>query len=64
VATIKIKTTYQPYFGWNAIDENTYDGAPDSINKECGTGETEEEAINDLLEQLTERDTLEDEDYG
>ena len=32
---------------WMAIDDDTFDGV-----KPCGTGETEQEAIDDLLEQI------------
>ena len=38
---------------WTAWDEDTYDGAPDG-NNTLGWGKTEQEAINDLLEQLDE----------
>lgn len=55
--TVKIKTT-QEYGRWVAIDENSYDGAPDSINCELGVGQTEQEAINDLLEQIEEADVM------
>ena len=53
---MKIVTTfvYPPIpwrqFDWQAYDDNTFDG-PGSI---VGTGETEEAAIADLLEQITE----------
>jgi hypothetical protein len=54
---MKIKThhDYPPIpnrsFDWSAIDDDTYDGAPDS---KCpvGHGATEQEAIEDLLDQL------------
>lgn len=48
-------------YDWSAIDSNTYDCDYD-YNAECwvskcpqGCGETEIEAINDLLEQIEER---------
>jgi hypothetical protein len=57
---MKIRTDYWPKpvptnrFDWNAIDDDTYDGAPDSGNRnQIGYGATEEEAIADLLEQLS-----------
>jgi hypothetical protein len=57
---MKIRTDYWPKpipthrFDWIAIDDDTYDGAPDSGNRnQIGYGATEEEAIADLLEQLS-----------
>ncbi len=41
-------------FDWIAIDEDTYDGAPDS-HSPIGYGATEAEAVADLLEQIEER---------
>jgi hypothetical protein len=38
-------------FDWNAVDADTYDGEGCPI----GRGETEQEAIADLLEQIAER---------
>ena len=38
-------------FDWSAIDENTYDGAEDS-SCPVGRGVTEQEAIDDLLDQI------------
>lgn len=38
-------------FDWSAIDDDTYDGAEDS-HCPIGRGRTEQEAIDDLLEQL------------
>lgn len=36
-------------FDWSAIDSDTYDGAPDSPNRnQIGYGATEQEAIEDL----------------
>ncbi len=57
---MNIKTHYDPppipnrSFDWSAIDDDTYDGSPDS---KCpvGHGATEEEAIADLKEQIAER---------
>ena len=43
-------------FDWCAIDEDTYDGAPDSHNRNMiGYGATEQEAIDDLLALMEER---------
>jgi hypothetical protein len=39
---------------WSAWDMDTYDGAPDS-HCPVGSGSTEAEAINDLVEQITDR---------
>jgi hypothetical protein len=42
-------------FDWSAVDDNTYDGAPDSGNRhQIGYGRTEDEAIVDLLVLLAE----------
>ena len=58
---MKIRTTYAPppiphrQFDWSAIDDSTYDGAEDSgTRNQIGYGKTEQEAIDDLLEQLAE----------
>lgn len=56
---MNIKTDFwqKPYpdrrFDWSAIDDDTYDGAPES-HCPVGYGATEEEAINDLKRQLQE----------
>lgn len=43
-------------FDWSAVDEDTYDGAPDSGNRnDVGYGATEAEAIADLLAILGDR---------
>lgn len=54
-----IVTTYDPPpiplrdSDWSAVDTDTYDGAEDSSNRfQIGWGETEMEAIADLLEKL------------
>lgn len=50
---MKIKTTYihppipMRNFDWSAVDDDTY-----SVGDPVGLGETEEEAIADLLAQL------------
>lgn len=59
---MKITTNYDyppiPERGWDwsAVDSDTYDGAEDSHpdNQIVGRGRTELDAINDLVEQLTE----------
>lgn len=38
-------------FDWSAVDDDTYDGAEDS-HCPIGRGATEQEAIDDLKEQL------------
>lgn len=54
---IRIRTTFDRppiparSFDWSAIDDDTYDGADDS-SCPIGHGETEEDAIEDLLEQI------------
>lgn len=47
---VVIRTNFQ-YFGWVAVDDNTYDGPGSPL----GQGGTEAEAIEDLVEQLDER---------
>ena len=42
---------------WIAVDDDTYDGAPDSKSL-CGTGSTEQEAIDDLIEKMKEKGEL------
>jgi len=45
------------YTGYSAIDENTYEASFDDgawTQSEHGTGATEREAVDDLLEQLAE----------
>lgn len=56
---MKIRTDYWPKpvptnrYDWSAVDDDTYDGAPDSGNRnQIGYGATEQEAIADLMEQL------------
>ena len=56
---MKIRTEYvyppipDRSMDWSAVDEDTYDGAPDSGNRhQVGRGRTEHEAIADLLTQL------------
>ncbi len=39
---------------WSAIDDDTYDGAPDA-HSPIGRGATEAEAIEDLMTQIEER---------
>jgi hypothetical protein len=57
---IKVRTSfdYPPIparqFDWSAIDDDTYDGADDS-NCPVGHGATEQDAIDDLIEQIEER---------
>jgi hypothetical protein len=54
---IKVRThfVYPPIpirnFDWSAVDDNTYDGAPDS-HCPVGYGCTEDAAIESLLDQL------------
>lgn len=53
---MKIKTEYwrkpipTAIYDWSAIDEDTYDGAPDSYKQnKIGFGATEDAAIADLM---------------
>lgn len=39
---------------WHAIDDDTYDGAPDSKMRFTGIGATEAEAVADLKEQIAD----------
>jgi hypothetical protein len=55
---MKIQTQQHPwnvYCGitWTAIDDDSYDGAPDS-HSPVGSGKTELEAVIDLAEQTVE----------
>lgn len=58
---MNIRTTYDPkpipvrQFDWTAVDDDTYDGAPDA-HCPIGSGTTEAEAIADLLLQIEERE--------
>ena len=59
MSTVHIHTEYLGMGHWTAVDMNSYDGAREGIHTERGIGETEQEAINDLLEQLEEADVME-----
>ncbi len=48
---MKLRTTLQPNGEWTAIDDNSYDGEGSPM----GWGATEQIAVDDLKEQLTER---------
>lgn len=51
-----IIVTAQRYDGsWIAVDEDTYDGAPDGNNNIYGSGATEQEAIEDFKQQYEEK---------
>jgi hypothetical protein len=42
-------------FDWSAVDDDTYDGAEDSGNRNMiGYGKTEQEAIADLMAKIEE----------
>lgn len=56
---MKIVTSYYAppiplrQFDWSAIDEDTYDGAPDSGTRhQIGYGRTEADAIKELMEMF------------
>ncbi len=57
---MNIRTDYDPkpiplrQFDWIAVDDDTYDGAPE-CHCPIGFGATEQDAIDDLLEQIAER---------
>jgi hypothetical protein len=52
---MNIRTGQTPIGDWYAIDDDTYDGAPDAGRAgTMGLGKTEAEAIADLIEQLSE----------
>lgn len=66
---MKIRTSfdYPPIplrqFDWSAVDDDTYDGEGCPI----GHGATEQEAINDLLEQIedkAEQDAIDNSQFG
>ena len=50
-ADVNIRTNWQ-YMHWVAVDDDEYDGPGSPL----GTGKTEQEAIDDLQEQLAERE--------
>jgi len=49
---VNIRTNFQ-YHHWIAVDDDTYDG-PGSL---IGIGRTEQEAIDDFLEQILEKES-------
>lgn len=51
IERIAFKTERLPNGEWSAIDDNTYDG-PGSL---YGLGNTEDEAVDDLIDQMMER---------
>ncbi len=58
-ATLRDQTKYGPVFSftkqygkWFVIDDNTYDGAPDSMMNQHGEGKTKGQAVVDLINQL------------
>lgn len=53
---MKIITDKQPNGEWTAIDDDTYDGAPDAGQRLMGWGSTEAEAKEDLMRLFQERD--------
>lgn len=60
---MKIRTEYWPKpipdrrFDWSAIDDDSYDGAPDSSTRnEIGYGITQYDAIKELIEILKEKE--------
>jgi hypothetical protein len=52
---MKISATRIYHGEWMAIDDDTYDGAPDSKSP-CGTGPTEQAAIDDLIDKINDRE--------
>lgn len=54
---VNIKTEEQIPGHWIAVDDDTYDGpgGPGERGSPIGSGVTEKEAIDDLLEQIHER---------
>lgn len=48
---MKIETEHDGLH-WHATDSDTYDGLPDSKHRISGVGESEDEAVDDLLEKL------------
>jgi hypothetical protein len=57
---MKICTMHNPppipirNFDWTAIDDDTYDG----LGSPVGTGPTEQAAIEDLMEQIAEKQPI------
>ena len=55
----KIRIAYYPdleEYGLTTVDDDTYDGAPDSKSNIIGYGNTKMEAVDDLLENLHEHE--------
>ena len=48
-----VKYDYTHTCAWIAYDDDTYDGAEDG-NNELGTGNTEQEAIDELMEIMND----------
>ena len=48
---------------WSAVDDSTYDGAPDAGPQRVGTGSTEIEAVLDYVAQIIEAEP-EDPSHG
>ena len=62
LSRIKVRTehVYPPIpvrdYDWSAIDDDSYDGAHDSATRhQIGYGRTEQAAINDLVQQISEQ---------
>lgn len=53
---MKVRAVYCGCRAWYAIDDDTYDGAPDTrgLASLIGLGSTREEAIADLMTQIDE----------
>lgn len=60
VLNIRTSFVYPPIpirqFDWSAVDDDTYDGADDS-HCPIGHGATEQEAIDDLMQQIEDAAT-------
>jgi hypothetical protein len=57
---MKIQTEFQPNREWTAIDADTYEAESDSFGwwskSPVGYGKTEQEAIDDLIDQIEDQD--------
>jgi hypothetical protein len=51
---MKITTSINPLGEWTAHDSDSYDGADDAGEQPVGTGKTEREAIDDLVETMVD----------
>jgi hypothetical protein len=52
----RFRFTMTPWGAWHVVDVWVYDGAPDAAPQCIGEGKTKGEALQDLIDQLVERE--------